>query len=98
MNCNFLFLLNPDVFRYFKMFCPDTRVFPIEKNTQEDIVYAIDQNNPINVFSGVGWDFGDLFKAERILIVNGIEDCLTIEDTYKKIKGRSLNSDGIDLL
>ena len=34
-----------------------------------------DQNNPINVFSGIGWDFGDLFKYERILIVDGIEDC-----------------------
>ena len=31
---------NPDVFRYFKMFCPDTKVFLIEKNAQDDIVYA----------------------------------------------------------
>jgi uncharacterized protein len=89
---------SPDVFRYFKMFCPDTRVFLIEKNTLEDVVYASDQNNPIKVFSSVGWDFGDLFRYERILLVDGTEDCLIIEDSYKKIKGRSLNSDGIDLL
>jgi hypothetical protein len=88
---------SPDVFRYFKMFCPETKVLLVEKNNQ-DVVYPSDQNGPISTFSKLGWDFGDLFKYERIALVDGIEDCLVVEDSYQKVKGRSLNSDGIELL
>ncbi len=89
---------SPDVLRYFTQFYPPTKVFLIEKDPTNDTVIASSQNSAIDIFSNIGWDFGDLFKFERIVLVDGTEDSIILEDLYLKIKGRSLGSDGIDLL
>lgn len=88
---------SPDVLRYFTEFYPKTKVLLVEKDAN-DIAIAQPQSTAIDIFSKIGWDFGDLFKYERIVLTDGTEDCIIIEDLYSKVKGRSLNSDGIDLL
>ena len=89
---------SPDALRYFKMFCPETKVLRIKKDPAEDIVYAYDEENLTRVFREVGWDFGDLLQYERIAVVDGIEDEVIIEDFFQKIRGYPLESEGVKLL
>ena len=89
---------SPDALRYFKMFCPETKVFRIKKDPTEDIVHAYDEENLIRAFREVGWDFGDLLEYERIAVVDGIEDEVIIEDFFQKIRGYPLESEGVKLL
>lgn len=89
---------SPDALRYFKMECPETRVFLIEKDPIRDLVYVNDEENMLGLFREVGWDIEDLLKYEKIAIVDGIEDELIIRNFFQKTRGYALESEGIKLL
>ena len=89
---------SPDALRYFKMLHPETKVFLIEKDYTEDIVFAHDEEDLMKIFREVGWDFEDLLKYEKIALVDGIEDEIVIEDFFQKVRGYPLESEGIKLL
>ena len=89
---------SPDVLRYFKMSYPETKVFLIERDPVEDIVYAHDEADLMKIFREVGWDFEDLLRYERIAVVDGIEDAIIIENLFEKMRGYPLGSEGIKLL
>jgi len=89
---------SPDVLRYFKIFCPETKVFLIEREAFENEVHVHDEKDLMKIFREVGWDVGDILKYERIVVVDGIEDDIIIENLFGKMKGYSLESVGIRLL
>ncbi len=89
---------SPDVLRYFKMFCPETKVFLVGRNLADNSVFAHNEANLMKIFREVGWDFGNLLRYERIAVVDGVEDVAVIKGFFRKMRGYSLGSEGIKLL
>ena len=86
---------SPDALRYFKLFYPETRVFLIERDPNENVVHANDEEDQMRILREVGWDFGDLLRYEQIAIVDGMEDGIIIENLFEKMRGYTLESEGI---
>jgi hypothetical protein len=89
---------SPDALRYFHMFSPEVKLFSLEKDEKNDVVYANDEENVLNAFQNIGWDIENILKYEKMVVFDGLEDEIIINDFYQKIRGHSLKSEGIVML